>query len=182
MPRVAKLVTAEIALVGGSRRTFLLGDSAGGQIALSSTIWLRDNGFEQPDRIFLIAPMLDAAMTNPEIAMVEPRDPWLARPGIAEYVRYWRGGLSIDDPLVSPLSAELTGLTALTLFTGTRDILNPDAHLLARRATAAGGVDVDFVEGEGMVHVYPPATDTRRACRAPTNRRRHQRHAPPRVV
>lgn len=153
VPRVAKLVTAEIALVG-SRRTFLLGDSAGGQIALSSTIWLRDNGFEQPDRIFLIAPMLDAAMTNPEIAMVEPRDPWLARPGIAEYVRYWRGGLSIDDPLVSPLSAELTGLTALTLFTGTRDILNPDAHLLARRATAAG-VDVDFVEGEGMVHVYP---------------------------
>ncbi len=143
----------------GSRRTFLLGDSAGGQIALSSAILLRDKGFfEQPCRLFLIAPALDAAMANPpEIPALEPRDPWLSRPGIAEYVRYWRGGLSIDDPpLVSPLSAELTGLTALTIFTGTRDILNPpDAHLLARRATAAGGVDADVIEGEGMVHVYP---------------------------
>lgn len=106
VPRVAELVSAEIALVG-SRRTFLVGDSAGGQIALSSAILLRDNGFEQPCRVFLIAPALDAAMANPEIPALEPRDPWLSRPGIAEYVRYWRGGLSIDDPLVSPLSAEL---------------------------------------------------------------------------
>jgi acetyl esterase/lipase len=153
VPRVAELVSAEID-GAGPRPTFVLGDSAGGQIALSSAIWLRDRGFDQPARTFLIAPVLDAAMANPEIAAVEPRDPWLSRPGIGEYARYWRGELSIDDPLVSPLSAALGGLTALTVFTGTRDILNPDAHLLAGEAAAAG-VDVDFVEGEGMVHVYP---------------------------
>ena len=57
-------------------------------------------------------------------------------------------------------------MTALTIFTGTRDILNPDAHLLARRATSAG-VDVDFIEGGGRVHVYPllPIPDGRAARR-----------------
>ncbi|AKK27956.1 alpha/beta hydrolase fold domain-containing protein [Mycobacterium sp. EPa45] len=153
VPRVAEIVRAEVSRAG-PRQTVLLGDSAGGQIALSSAIWLRDKGFKQPGRIFLIAPVLDAAMANPEISAVEPKDPWLSRAGIGEYARYWRGELSIDDPLVSPLSASLEGLTALTVFTGTRDILNPDAHLLAGRASAAG-VDVDFVQGEGMVHVYP---------------------------
>jgi acetyl esterase/lipase len=124
VPRVAELVGAEIGRPG-SRDTFVLGDSAGGQIALSSAIHLRDNNSEQPSRVFLIAPVLDAAMDNPGIAAVAPRDPWLSCAGVHVYARYWRGHLSLDDPLVSPLSAALEGLTALTIFSGTRDILYP---------------------------------------------------------
>jgi acetyl esterase/lipase len=137
VPRVAELVGAEIARAG-SRDTFVLGDSAGGQIALSSAIHLRDNNSEQPSRVFLIAPVLVTAMGNPGIAAVAPKDPWLSCAGIHVYPRHWRGHLSLDDPLVSPLSAALEGLTALTIFSGTRDILNPDARLLASKATAAG--------------------------------------------
>jgi len=33
-------------------------------------------------------------------------------------------------------------------------VLNPDAHLLAGKAAAAG-VDLDFHEAAGQVHVYP---------------------------
>jgi acetyl esterase/lipase len=42
----------------------------------------------------------------------------------------------------------------LTVLSGTRDVLNPDAHLLVDRATAAG-VEVDFQEQGGQLHVYP---------------------------
>jgi acetyl esterase/lipase len=56
----------------GPQNTFVLGDSAGGQITLSSVIYLRDNNSGQPSRLFLIAPVLGAAMDNPGIAAVEP--------------------------------------------------------------------------------------------------------------
>ena len=56
--------------------------------------------------------------------------------------------------MVSPLGADLTGLGPLTVFSGTRDILNPDARLLAEKATAAG-VEVEYHEQPGLVHVYP---------------------------
>ncbi|SIT86972.1 hypothetical protein SAMN05880545_2712, partial [Microbacterium sp. RU33B] len=38
--------------------------------------------------------------------------------------------------------------------TGTRDVLNPDAHLLAEKARVAG-VPFELREAAGQVHVYP---------------------------
>lgn len=169
VPWVAGLVQADIDAVG-AENSYVLGDSAGGQIALSAVIWLRDNGGQQPRRAFLIAPALDLSLTNPAIAAVEPTDPWLSAAGVHEYVRHWRGTLSVQNPLVSPLSDTLTGLTAITMFSGTRDILNPDSRLLADKARRAG-VDIDYVEGDQMVHVYPllPIPEGRAARRRITD-------------
>ncbi|HTY26769.1 MAG TPA: alpha/beta hydrolase [Mycobacterium sp.] len=64
------------------------------------------------------------------------------------------GTLPVDDPRVSPLAAPLAGLAPVTVFSGTRDILNPDARLFTDKAREAG-VDVDYVQGDGMIHVYP---------------------------
>jgi acetyl esterase/lipase len=65
-----------------------------------------------------------------------------------------------------PLAVDLTGLGALTVFSGTRDICNPDARLLTEKATAAG-VDAGYHEGHGLLHVYPlTPTSEGRAARA----------------
>lgn len=103
------------------------GDSAGGQIILSAALAMRDQHRSAPTQIGLISPVLDCSMSNPVIAAIEPHDPWLSRAGIRVYVEHWSGELSINDPLVSPLSADFAGLAALTLFSGTRDLLNADA-------------------------------------------------------
>jgi acetyl esterase/lipase len=132
----------------------LAGDSAGGQIALSAALELFDEHRIPVPRTILIAPALDLSMKNPEMDVVQPSDPWLAKPGTRVFIEAWRGDLDIEDPRVSPLEGDLHGLGPITIFTGTRDILNPDAHLLAEKARAAG-VKVDFREGEGLVHVYP---------------------------
>lgn len=165
IPWIADLVRADIEAAGPAH-TFLLGDSAGGQIALSASIWLRDNNFDQPARLFLIAPALDLSLKNPAIEAVEPTDPWLARAGVHQYVRRWRAELPVDDPRVSPLAAPLAGLAPVTVFSGTRDILNPDARLFADKAREAG-VEVDYVQGEEMIHVYPllPTPEGRAARR-----------------
>jgi len=114
----------------------------------------------------LISPALDLSLGNPDIASVEPTDPWLSRDALHVYAERWRGDLPVDDPRVSPLAADLTGLGPLTVFSGTRDILNPDARLLADKAAAAG-VDIEYYEQPGLIHVYPltPTPEGRAARR-----------------
>ena len=54
----------------------------------------------------------------------------------------------------------------MTVFTGTRDVLNPDAHHLRDRVAAAG-VELEWHEGEGDVHAYTLLpTRSGRAARA----------------
>jgi len=133
--------------------TILAGDSAGGQIALSAAQTLRDAGVAVA-RSILISPALDLTWANPRIPQVQPSDPWLATPGGRVLAEFWRGGRELTDPVVSPLFGSMAGLAPVTLFTGTRDVLNPDAHLLVDAAIDAG-VEIDLHEAHGHVHVYP---------------------------
>lgn len=165
-----QVVTAIANLVLANRSRFgevcLGGDSAGGQIALSTAIQLRDEHAVTLPRTVLIAPALDLSMSNPEMDVVLPSDPWLGKEGARVFIEHWRGTLPLADPRVSPLNADPTGLGPLTVFCGTRDILVPDTRVLVERARTAG-VDVDYYEQEGLVHVYPltPTPEGRAARR-----------------
>nr|WP_218886184.1 alpha/beta hydrolase fold domain-containing protein [Kineococcus aurantiacus] len=145
--------------------TALLGDSAGGQIALSTALHLRDEGLRVPVTT-LVSPALDLTFANPGIPRVQPRDPWLGVPGTRALAAAWSGDLPVTDPAVSPLFGDLGGLGPVVVFTGTRDILNPDARELDRRLRAVGG-DVEFHEAPGQLHVYPllPTAPGRAAAR-----------------
>lgn len=134
--------------------TVIAGDSAGGQIALSAALQLRDEHDVVLPRTVLISPSLDLRFDNPRIPEVQPSDPWLGVPGGKVFAARWAAELDLLDPRVSPLFGELAGLGPVSLFTGTRDILNPDAQLLVERANAAG-VALDLFEVRGQLHVYP---------------------------
>lgn len=151
VPTVAALVRDSTAAHGP---TCLAGDSAGGQVALSAALLLRDEQLVDVPLTVLVAPALDLSLTNPGIDDVQPSDPWLGREGTRVFIEHWRGGLPLDDPRVSPLAADLAGLGPLLVMSGTRDIVTPDTRLLVRRARAAG-VPVEHHEGRDLVHVYP---------------------------
>jgi len=138
----------------GARSFGLFGDSAGGGMALAVAQQLRDRGFPAPRATVLISPWLDISGTDPRLAEISPRDPWLAVPGSRAAGDLYRGELSEFDPLVSPLYGNLLGLGPITMFSGTRDILNADAHRFVD-AAARARVDVDFHEVPEMIHVYP---------------------------
>jgi len=55
---------------------------------------------------------------------------------------------------VSPIHGSLEGLGPITMFSGTRDILNADATRLVRLAAEAGH-PLAYFEGKGMIHNYP---------------------------
>jgi acetyl esterase/lipase len=129
----------------------LMGDSAGGGMSLALAQLLAGERLPQPAHVVLLAPWLDATMSDPATASLEPLDPMLAAPGLVEAGRMYAGRDDPRDPRISPLYGRLDGLAPLSLFVGTRDILLVDARRLRARA-AAEGVPLDYLELDGMFH------------------------------
>jgi acetyl esterase/lipase len=153
VPKVADLAQTLVTEVG-AENVSLLGDSAGGGMALAVAMLLRDRGLPPLHATILISPWLDISGTDPELAVLDPRDPWLAVPGAVAAGGLYRGDLAVTDPLVSPINGSLDRLGPVTMFSGTRDILNADAHRLAEKS-AGTGIALDFHEAPEMIHVYP---------------------------
>jgi monoterpene epsilon-lactone hydrolase len=160
-PQMVDLVcrTADEAPAGCS----LVGDSSGGGYSLAIAQRLAAGG-RIPMRLVLIAPFLDVAMTSPVSRAIDPVDPWLSVEGLREAGRLWAG---MDDPRrpeISPLFGQLAGIGPLLVFTGTRDVLNPQARNLLEQSGLAGA-GVELVEEDGLIHDYPlmPIPEARRA-------------------
>lgn len=132
----------------------LIGDSAGGGLALAAATMLSGPALLACARLVLISPWVDVAFSDPRTAEIDSRDPISAVAGLRAAGDLYRGDLAREHPWVSPINADLVGLPPVTLFSGTRDVCNPAARQLCERAAAAG-VDVDFHQGIDLVHVYP---------------------------
>ena len=76
----------------------------------------------------------------------------LGADALAEAGRLYAGDGDPGGPLASPLHGDLSDLGRLTILTGTRDILNPDARRLRDLAAAAPGTTVHWIEEPDMLH------------------------------
>ena len=132
----------------------LMGDSAGGGLAMSLAMQAISAGLAKPAALVLVSPWLDVTMTDPAQIEIEKVDPLLQRAGAKAAGRWYAGAMSTTDPRVSPIYGEIAGLPPILMFCGTHDILLTDARRLAKRA-AAEGVDVEYHEEPGLMHVYP---------------------------
>ncbi len=132
----------------------VMGDSAGAGIALGFVQQVAALDLPQPGQVVLVSPWLDAELSNPEIAGVEKRDPWLSSVGLRAAARAWAGDLPLDDPRVSPIRGSVRGLPPVEIWCGTRDLFLPDVSALTRGIRAGGG-QVRLTQCEGAIHVYP---------------------------
>ncbi|CAI1214828.1 alpha/beta hydrolase [Serratia quinivorans] len=156
-----------------SEQIVVMGDSAGGNAALTLALRRRDNGLSLPDHLILLAPWLDLSLKDAEMRELESRDIMLGVDGLRECGRMWAGDISPSAPSMSPLYADLRGMPPMTIFQGDRDIFVVDARKFAVKAKAAG-VTVDYHEYPGGFHVFmgltflPEAKDVFRQMKAVT--------------
>ncbi|BEL87434.1 MAG: alpha/beta hydrolase [Serratia marcescens] len=131
----------------------VMGDSAGGNAALTLALRRRDNELSLPDHLILFAPWLDLSLKDAEMRELESRDIMLGVDGLRECGRMWAGDISPSAPSMSPLYADLRGMPPMSIFQGDRDIFVVDARKFAVKAQISG-VTVDYHEYSGGFHVF----------------------------
>jgi acetyl esterase/lipase len=146
-------------------KVLLAGDSAGGGLALSTLVSLRDAGHPLPAGAICISPWTDLALTGDSIRDKAHVDPILSLRALETYAGYYAGAVERTEPLLSPLYADLRDLPPLLIQVGSEEILLADAARCAAKARRAG-VDVTLETWEGMFHVFhmvPFLRETKRA-------------------
>ena len=139
----------------GADRITLMGDSSGGGLALGFAHYLADRGLPQPRQLMLICPWLDLHTDGEGMSAYEKTDPALSPWRLRIMGELWAGGRDeMSSPYVSPLFGDAARVAPITLLTGTREVLYPDA-LKFHRALERQGVAHRFYVFEGMSHAFP---------------------------
>lgn len=128
------------------------GDSAGGGLAMSLLLRLREAGEELPGSVGLISPWLDLTCSAATVMDNAVPDPMLDARWLPIAANHYGGPVDADD--LRPLEADLAGLPPLHVVAGGAEILVDDADRLVERARAAG-VAVTYERTEGLWHAFP---------------------------
>lgn len=116
----------------------VMGDSAGGGLALALEEKVGSQNLPMPEKTILISPWLDVRLTNPKIDEVQKRDKQLNKETLKLAGIAYAGEDGINSYLVNPIEGDLSKLKNITIITGTNDILNPDVHKLQEKAKKVG--------------------------------------------
>jgi monoterpene epsilon-lactone hydrolase len=131
----------------------IVGNSAGGGLALATLIALRDAGDSLPAAAVALSPWTDLAATGESITTNAATEVMLDPQAITSTALLYADADQLRQPLVSPLYGDLRGLPPLLVHASTTEILRDDAVRFAARARAAG-VDTTIDLVDGMPHVW----------------------------
>ena len=143
----------EIVETVGSENVILMGDSAGGGLALGLYEKMAEEAEELPVKTILISPWLDVRLENKNIQEIEKRDTILNKEALRLAGIAYAGNDGINRYLVNPIDGDVSTLQNIKIFIGTEDILNPDCQLLKEKADAVNG-DVEIKEYENAKHIW----------------------------
>ncbi len=135
-------------------RMALAGDSAGGGLAMSTLLALKDDNDPLPAAAVLISPLTDCEGTGESMKTKADVDPMIT-PGSLKNIMALFLGPDGDpkDPLASPLLGDVAGLPPILLQVGESEVLLDDSRRLAAKITEAGG-EAELEVWPEMVHVW----------------------------
>jgi acetyl esterase/lipase len=116
------------------KNVILMGDSAGGGLALGLAQQLYKEGYKHEFNLILVSPWLDVSMKDELIDQIETEDPILNKAVLRSIGKMFCFNKDVTDPLISPLYGSLEGIDSIAIWTGTRDILYADAVRLEKSA------------------------------------------------
>ena len=136
-----------------SNELIIMGDSAGGGLSLALLEKISQEDVKMPKKTILISPWLDVRMDNPKIEQVKEQDKKLNKEALKIAGLAYAGSDGIDSYLVNPIDGDLSKINNLTIFTGTKDILNPDVYKLKEKAEK-NNINIDINEYQDAGHIW----------------------------
>lgn len=126
------------------------GESAGGNLVVTTLLALRDAGDPLPDAAVAIGPVFDFEGGG---TFYTQDDPMAEASFVMRQLNAYRGTTDPHTPLLSPLYADLQGLPPLLIQIGEAEMLRSGAEMFAARAGEAG-VQVALHIWPGMWHFW----------------------------
>lgn len=150
-----KWVLRNIGKYGGdAKNVAVMGESAGGNLAINTAIKARDNRIQLPVHQVLVYPVAGVDMNTPsyqENAKAKP----LNKAMMAWFMKHViRSDADKADPRLDLIGkANLSGLPSTTVIAAEIDPLLSDSEMLVSKLQKSG-VDVKFQEFEGVTHEF----------------------------
>jgi monoterpene epsilon-lactone hydrolase len=129
------------------------GDSAGGGLALSLLLSIRDAGLPMPAAGAIISALADLSFSTPSRKLNKWRDPLLPNKRELQVYRLYTGNTPLNDPLLSPIYGNFQGLPPIFAQVGSTEVLLDDTLQIARKARLQG-VDFELEIWDGLPHAW----------------------------
>ena len=130
----------------------LVGDSAGGNLALSTALRARDEGLPLPGCIVMMSPALDLAGEGDSHQVVS-QPPLLTREVMDLFNQMYVQHGDLRSASVTPLYSDLSGLPPSLIHVGDWELLRDDSITISKRLQDAG-VKAELKVWPDMVHCW----------------------------
>ncbi len=143
-----------------SENIIFIGDSAGGNLALELSLYLKKHGLSQPAALALISPWGTFEQNATSRIKNRDRDLVLGSKGFPLYQEVqvrkpsYAGEMELNDPRLSPIYADLRGLPPMLIQIGGYELFVDDGISLLNRALS-DDVEATFTAYPGMPHDFP---------------------------
>ena len=137
----------------GARDIIVTGDSAGGNLALSLTLKLKQENRMLPRGLVLLSPWTDLTSSGESFESRAELDPVLDKAYIDRMVLAYADKRNLEEPLISPLFGDFQSFPPTYIQVGENEILLSDA-LRLYEAMGKAGVFVKLDRFPGMWHVF----------------------------
>ncbi|WP_081904194.1 alpha/beta hydrolase fold domain-containing protein [Brevibacillus thermoruber] len=131
----------------------IIGDSAGGGLALALLLRLKELHTELPAANGLLSPWADLNLSGDTMTTLSEVDPILRKEPLSACAKLYVQEEDVQNPLVSPVYGDFTGFPPMMMITGSREIRLSDTLRIAQKALNDQG-EVRFEIVEGLWHVF----------------------------
>jgi len=147
------------------RRLAVMGESAGGGLALALLLKLRDEGVPLAAACVAMSPWTDLALTGASLEQNAASDPMLNADDLPRFAADYLAGADPRNPYASPLYGDPAGLPPALIFAGSDEILRDDATRMAQKLRDAHS-HVELQIWPRMPHAWPLLVPVLPAARA----------------
>ncbi len=131
----------------------VMGDSAGGNLALSLIHLIKRNNLEMPGAAVMLSPVIDFAQISATWRLNTKSDPIYPLNAVVNPARHYLQGSSPIDPIASPVYGNYAGFPPLLFVVGSIEVLVDDSVGAVKKAIEHG-VRANVHIWRGLPHVF----------------------------
>jgi acetyl esterase/lipase len=135
------------------RDLVVVGDSAGGGIAVALVAALGEWDLPRPACVVALGPFADLTISGNSMTELADIDPLVTREASEQMSAAYLAGHDPKDPKVSAIFADFTDFPPLLVDVGECEVLLDDSRRIVEAVNRHGG-KAELHVGEGLIHVY----------------------------